>query len=726
MDALKEIERKFYNIVLLDNKLPDIDGINLIKPIKEKNFDIEILMMTGFASIESSIHALNEGASGYITKPLNMEEIFSVVGKLLEKQQLLFEKRAVERKLKESEKKYRLIIENAQEGILTIDDNGYTTFTNERMAEILGYKVEEMIGKHLFTFINQEREILTNNHLNQWKRGLTKTLDLKFLRRDGKQIYIMLEPSTIIDEDGNYNGTLIFAADITERKKAEKNLKKSEFKYRSLFDNMLEGFALCKIIVDENNKPVDFVYLEVNDAFERLTGLEKNRTIGKRVSELIPNIKDSEPNLFEIYGKVALTGETTKFEIFFEPLKIWLLLSVYSIKKGYFVVVFDNITERKKAEHVIKKERERAEQYLDLAGVIIIALNQKGIITLLNKKGHKILGYEEGELIGKNWFEECLPARTKHEILEIFTNLINGDTESVEYFEIIVKTKKGKEKLIAWYNTLLYDDKGKIVGTLSSGEDITKRKETDNLIKEEIRKLKELDQIKNDLTRRVSHELNTPLISIYSAASLLLDVYRDDLTSRTLKIIEMIKDGGERLKGLASSLVDIYDLESNKINLDLKMFNITEILEFCIKELQPLIIRRKHELEFDISQEVYLKVDYIRIKKAILNLLENAIKYTPPKGKIYIKLHEFDKHVEIIIKDIGVGFTEQEKGKIFKKFGKIERHGKGMFVDTEGPGLGLYISRKIVRLHDGDIFLKSEGRNKGSIFVMQIPKKNQH
>ena len=600
MDALKEIERKFYNIVLLDNKLPDIDGINLIKPIKEKNFDIEILMMTGFASIESTIHALNEGASGYITKPLNMEEVFTVVGKLLEKQQLLFEKKAVEKKL-----------------------------------------------------------------------------------------------------------------------------KKSEFRYRSLFDNMLEGFALCKIIVDENNNPVDFLYLEINEAFERLTGLEKNKTIGTRVSELIPNIKDSEPNLFEIYGKVALTGETTKFEIFFEPLKIWLLISVYSIKKGYFVTVFDNITERKKAEEVIKKERERAESYLDLAGVIIIALNQKGIITLLNKKGHEILGYEVVELIGKNWFDECLPARTKHEIFENFTNLISGDTESVEYFEIIVKTKDGKEKLIAWYNTLLYDDKGKIIGTLSSGEDITKRKETENLIKEEIKKLKELDQIKNDLTRRVSHELNTPLISIYSAASLLLDVYRDDLSTKTLKIIEMIKDGGERLKRLASSLVDIYDLESNKINLDLKMLNITEILEFCIKELQPLIIKREHELEMDLSQEVYLKVDDIRIKQAILNLLENAIKYTPPKGKIYIKLHEFDKHVEIIIKDIGVGFTEQEKGKIFKKFGKIERHGKGMFVDTEGPGLGLYISREIVRLHDGEIFLKSEGRNKGSIFIMQIPKKTE-
>ena len=130
----------------------------------------------------------------------------------------------------------------------------------------------------------------------------------------------------------------------------EEALRESEKKYRSLFENMLDGFAYCQILVDENNKPIDFVYLEVNDAFERLTGLRKEDVVGEKVTEAIPGIKEAHPELFSIYGKVALTGERTKFDIYFEPLEIWLSISVYSPQKGYFVAVFENITELKRAE----------------------------------------------------------------------------------------------------------------------------------------------------------------------------------------------------------------------------------------------------------------------------------------------------------------------------------------------------------------------------------------
>ena len=142
-----------------------------------------------------------------------------------------------------------------------------------------------------------------------------------------------------------------------ENLEAEEALRASEGKYRFLFNNMLEGFAYCKIIVDKNNKPVDFEYIEVNDAFEALTGLKKEHVTGKRATKAIPGIKKAHPELFKIYGKVALTGKATNFEIYFEPLKIWLSISVYCPKRGYFVAVFDNITERKWVE----KEAQRRE-----------------------------------------------------------------------------------------------------------------------------------------------------------------------------------------------------------------------------------------------------------------------------------------------------------------------------------------------------------------------------
>jgi len=142
----------------------------------------------------------------------------------------------------------------------------------------------------------------------------------------------------------------------------EKVIEESETKYHELFENMMDGFAYCKMILDQNDKPVDFEYIEVNDAFEMLTGLRKEDVIGKKVTEVIPGIKDYEPNLFEIYGKVALTGESTKFEIYFEPLEIWLSLSVYCPHKGYFIAVFDNITDRKQSEEALRKSEEKLPQ----------------------------------------------------------------------------------------------------------------------------------------------------------------------------------------------------------------------------------------------------------------------------------------------------------------------------------------------------------------------------
>jgi diguanylate cyclase (GGDEF)-like protein len=141
--------------------------------------------------------------------------------------------------------------------------------------------------------------------------------------------------------------------EIGERKRAEVALRESENQYHSLFENMLDGFAYCKMLYDEQDRPVDFVYLDVNAAFKQLTGLID--VVGKKVTEVIPGIKELNPELFESYGRVALTGKPEKFEIDFKPLAKSLSISVYSPAKEYFVAVFDDITEHKlykeKLEH---------------------------------------------------------------------------------------------------------------------------------------------------------------------------------------------------------------------------------------------------------------------------------------------------------------------------------------------------------------------------------------
>ena len=122
--------------------------------------------------------------------------------------------------------------------------------------------------------------------------------------------------------------------------------------------------------------------------------------------------------------------------------------------------------------------------YLDLAGVILVALNREGTITLLNKKGYETLGYKEGELIGKNWFDICVPVENREELKNVFKAIIKGDLEPFEFYKNPIITKMGDEMIISWHNALLYDDDGNIIASLSSGEDITKLKETEEKLKE--------------------------------------------------------------------------------------------------------------------------------------------------------------------------------------------------------------------------------------------------
>ncbi len=189
-----------------------------------------------------------------------------------------------------------------------------------------------------------------------------------------------------------------------EHMSVEDVLRASDEKYRPLFDNMLNGFAYCRIMVDENDRPIDFIYIDVNNAFEKLTGLKKEDIVGKKVTEAIPGIKEAHPELFDIYSEVALTGKETKFEVFFKPLEIWLTTSVYSPARGYFVVIFENITERKKAA----KEIAKLARFPSEDPYPVLRIAKDGTILYSNQASSPILkqwGCKQGEQVSYDWLD---------------------------------------------------------------------------------------------------------------------------------------------------------------------------------------------------------------------------------------------------------------------------------------------------------------------------------
>ena len=233
--------------------------------------------------------------------------------------------------------------------------------------------------------------------------------------------------------------------------------------------------------------------------------------------------------------------------------------------------------------------------------------------------------------------------------------------------------------------------------------------------------LKEINELKSEFLRRASHELKTPLIAIKGFSNLLSKFHRESLNEDILSILSEIENGCSRFEGIISKIIESSKLESSKLKLQTSEEDLSFLIKFCLNELNSFSKMRNHTIDIDIEDKIMVYFDKEQIYEVVSNLLSNAIKYTPPNGVIKIKTEITDQAVIVKIQDSGIGFTEKEKKRVFQQFGKIERYGQGYDLETDGSGLGLYISKKIIESHGGEIWLESKGRAKGSTFCFALP-----
>ena len=221
--------------------------------------------------------------------------------------------------------------------------------------------------------------------------------------------------------------------------------------------------------------------------------------------------------------------------------------------------------ERRLLEEKERLEKERAQRYLDIALVAIVALNARGEVTLINKKGCEMLGYREEEVLGKRWFDHFVPKRIRAQVENLFFELLKEEIDPVEHYQNPVLTRSGGERLIDWYNTLIRDESGKAAGTLSSGEDVTERvkaeealrraheelshfsKDLERIIEQRTEELREKSEQLVEAERlaalgrianRVAHDLRNPLTVIGGFARRLYEkTADDDPNKKYLKII---------------------------------------------------------------------------------------------------------------------------------------------------------------------------------------------
>jgi PAS domain S-box-containing protein len=266
-----------------------------------------------------------------------------------------------------------------------------------------------------------------------------------------------------------------------KKKEAQIEIKQNEEKYRSLFENMLEGVAYCKMLYDDNFQPVDFIYLNVNHAFEQLTALKN--VIGKPVSEVIPGTKELYPELFECYNRVASTGKPEKFKQYFKSLNQWLFISVYRPAPGYFVAVFNDITEHKRAEEVLRDTNDKLIQAQRVAHIGSWETDLMNLYVHWSNETYKIFELEPASFKSSHPdFMTFIHPEDREKVDAAFKASIGKHAENSIEHRIV--TGGGNIKYIEEHWQIIHDNQGLPVRAVGTCQDITDRKRSEDKLKE--------------------------------------------------------------------------------------------------------------------------------------------------------------------------------------------------------------------------------------------------
>ena len=378
--------------------------------------------------------------------------------------------------------------------------------------------------------------------------------------------------------------------------------------------------------------------------------------------------------------------------------------------------------------HHLEDQYDKLRNNLDSDGVILVAVNEEGNICSLNNKGYEILGYEEGELIGKNMFELCIPQKNREELLKVFKAVVKGDEELNEFYLTPLITKNGEERIISWHNALLYDDARKITGMLYSGQDITEKTKTEQI---KITKLKEAEEKASEVYERMNlyrslfaHDISTIFSNIKMAAELCSPYLNDPTKLGKLKELHhVIEEQIIRGDKLIKNVNRLTSLGESKFPI--KRENLRHILNSSIEFLHNSFPNR----EIDVNKEILKGKIYVNANELLLdvfeNILINSVKHNiNPHVEINIAISKIEIEDKIFIKlefkDNGNGISDKRKQSIFQREKVLKRKEGGM-------GLGLSLVKKIIDSYEGKIWVEDRIKGdykKGCNFRILIPAVN--
>ncbi len=508
----------------------------------------------------------------------------------------------------------------------------------------------------------------------------------------------------LYDEHGNVIGTVGIALDITPLVRAETALQESEENFRQLAANASDA-----IIIARQAGTV----LYANPRAAELFNFQPDQFGSTSLFRLIPDNAESAALVRAaddaVHGRPSSPVEVALIRPDGRSveLEVTTALTTWQGRPAVMHIMRD-ITERKQTEQALRRERDRAQSYLDVAGGIIVALDRRGIVTLINRTGAAILGHTPEEIIGRSWYDDFVPGGTRAARRAVFEQLMLDQSDSPQArlnSENAVLTSDGRERTIAWHDTVVRDEQGRPAGMLSSGYDITDRKQAEA---ERERLIAELDAYAGT----VAHDLNGPLSSVIGFTELLKQnqqIWADDDARENLLHIEA---GASRMRNIITELLVLATVR--KTNVVAQPLNMKPVVSAALDRLAFMVREYNPEIVLpDFWPTVIGHGPWL--EEVWTNYFSNAMKYggRPPRIEVGARVLEAS-FVLYWVADNGPGLTREEQQKLFTPFTRIHKN------TATGHGLGLSIVQRIMDKLGGETWFESTP-GQGSRFGFILP-----
>jgi PAS domain S-box-containing protein len=613
------------------------------------------------------------------------------------------ERKQAEEALRQSEERYRTILEEMEDAYFEVDLGGHFTFVNNSVCRDLGYSREELMGMSYKKFtVEEDIESVFQVFNEVYQSGVpNKGFPWKTVRKDGVCGFAETSISTLRNDKGEIIGFRGVGRDVTERNQAEEAIKQAAEEWRKTFDSISDSVSI---------HDRDFRVQRVNKAFVDMCHVKPRQVIGKLCYEVMADMHETIPNC--PHQETLRTGKPAKTEFFVVKKGAYIEIStspIFNKKREVVgtVHITRDITERKRMEEALRQSEENYRALFDgsVTGTFVLDAETRKIM-MANQAAAKMFGFSSAEeLIGTDTLNN-VPAEDKESVSELMAkNLFEQDLQRTHEFRTI--TKDGREIWIS-ANAARIIHNGKLA-CLACFTDITEQKQQNE-------RLIMTDRLAciGELASGAAHELNNPLASIIGFSQLLMEKEAPDDIREDLKIIN---SEAQRAAIVTNNL-----LAFARKHAPMKQPNqINNIIEDVL-ELRA----REHELNH-IDVESHLApnlpevlVDYFQMQQVFMNIIINAeyfITKAHNGGSLTITTQKENSTVRISIADDGPGISPEDMGRIFDPFFTTKEAGSG-------TGLGLSICHGIVNEHGGQIYVRSQ-LGKGATIFIELPIKNR-